>query len=200
MSKQEFLAQLRKKLGGLPQDDREERLAFYSEMIDDRMKEGLSEEEAVAGIGSVEQIVAQVIQETPIGKLARERIRPKRRMGAGEIILLVLGSPIWLSLGVAAVAVIISILVSLWATVVSAWAAFGSLVGGAFGGLVAFVVFLCGGHSAAGVAMLSGAFICAGLSVLMFYGCKLLTKGMVWLTKKVPFWIKNCFIKKEVAE
>ena len=30
MSKQEFLAQLRKGLSGLPQDDIEERLTFYS--------------------------------------------------------------------------------------------------------------------------------------------------------------------------
>lgn len=36
MSKEQFLGQLRKGLSGLPQDDREERLAFYSEMLDDR--------------------------------------------------------------------------------------------------------------------------------------------------------------------
>ena len=48
MGKQEFLAQLRKGLQGLPQEDIEERLTFYSEMIDDRMEEGLSEEEAVS--------------------------------------------------------------------------------------------------------------------------------------------------------
>ena len=45
MRKQEFLAQLRKALSGLPQDEIEERLTFYGEMIDDRMEEGLSEEE-----------------------------------------------------------------------------------------------------------------------------------------------------------
>ena len=59
MRKQEFLAKLRKGLSGLPQDDIEERLIFYSEMIEDRKEEGLSEEEAVAAIGSVDEIVAQ---------------------------------------------------------------------------------------------------------------------------------------------
>ena len=48
MNKQEFLSQLRKGLAGLPQNDIEERLAFYGEMIDDRIEEGLSEEEAVS--------------------------------------------------------------------------------------------------------------------------------------------------------
>ena len=48
MTKQAFLAALGERLVGLPQKDIEERLTFYSEMIDDRMEEGLSEEEAVA--------------------------------------------------------------------------------------------------------------------------------------------------------
>ena len=44
MNKQEFLAGLRKGLSGLPQEDIEERLLFYSEMIDDRIEEGMEEE------------------------------------------------------------------------------------------------------------------------------------------------------------
>ena len=47
MSKSEFLTALRARLGGLPQGDVAERLDFYSELIDDRMEEGLSEEAAV---------------------------------------------------------------------------------------------------------------------------------------------------------
>ena len=50
MNKQEFLAQLRKQLSGLPLKDAEDRITFYSEMIDDRMEEGLSEPEAVSAI------------------------------------------------------------------------------------------------------------------------------------------------------
>ena len=37
MSKQEFLSRLRQALSGLPEDDVAERIAFYSESIDDRM-------------------------------------------------------------------------------------------------------------------------------------------------------------------
>ena len=48
MNKQEFLDELRKGLCGLPSEDIEERINFYSEMIDDRMEEGLTEEESVA--------------------------------------------------------------------------------------------------------------------------------------------------------
>ena len=47
MNKLEFIAELRDRLSGLPQGEVEERLSFYSEMIDDRMEDGVSEKEAV---------------------------------------------------------------------------------------------------------------------------------------------------------
>ena len=47
MNKQEFLARLQKGLSGLPGEEIEEHLAFYSEMIDDRMEDGIPEETAV---------------------------------------------------------------------------------------------------------------------------------------------------------
>ena len=59
-------------------------------MIDDRMEEGLTEAEAIAGIGSVDKIVTQIVAETPITKLVREKVKPKRSLQAWEIILLVL--------------------------------------------------------------------------------------------------------------
>ena len=125
MNKQEFLAELRKGLSGLPQDDIEERLIFYNEMLEDRIEEGLSEEEAVSAIGSVEEIAAQTIADTPLTKIAKERIRPNRRLKAYEIILLTLGSPIWLPLGLAAAAVMLSLYIVLWAVIVSVWAVWG---------------------------------------------------------------------------
>ena len=79
MSKQEFLAQLRKGLSGLPQDDIEERLAFYSEMIEDQMEDGLSEEDAVLAVGSIDEIVTQVVADIPLTKIAKERIKTKER-------------------------------------------------------------------------------------------------------------------------
>ena len=82
MNKQEFLAGLRKGLSGLPQTDMEECLTFYAEMLDDRIEEGLSEEEAVAAAGAVEEIVRQTVDETPLAKIAKERVRPKRHLKA----------------------------------------------------------------------------------------------------------------------
>lgn len=200
MSKQEFLAQLRKGLSGLPQADIEEHLAFYSEMIDDRMEEGLLEEEAVSAVGTVDEIVTQVVAETPLAKIAKESMKAKRRLSAGEFVLLVLGSPIWLSLLIAAFAAILSLYIALWTVIISLWAVFGSLIGCAFGGVAAGIVLACSSNALLGIAMLAAGIVCAGLSVFMFYGCKVATKGCLILTKKIAAWIKNCFMKKEEAQ
>lgn len=199
MIKQDFLAQLRQGLSGLPQDDIEEHLAFYSEMIEDHIEEGLSEDDAVSAIGSVDEIVAQVVADIPFTKIARERIKSKRRLNAGEIVLLALGSPIWLPLGIAVFAVILSLYISLWAVIVSLWAFFDSLAACSVGGVLACIVFIVVGNGASGLAMLAAGLVCAGLSIFMFCGCRAVTDGALILTKKMAIWIKNCFIMKEAA-
>lgn len=199
MNKQEFLAGLRKSLSGLPQNDIEERLTFYSEMIEDRIEEGISEEEAVVAAGSVDEIARQTVADIPLAKIAKERIRPKHRLRAWEVVLLTLGSPIWLSLGITASAVIFALYVALWSVIVAMWAVFGSLAVCAVGSVPMCVIFVAHGNGISGLALLSAGIVCAGLSIFMFYGCKEITKGILMLTKKFALWIKHCFIRKEEA-
>lgn len=199
MSKQEFLGQLRKALSGLPQRDVEERLIFYSEMIEDRMEEGLSEEDAVLAVGAVDEIVAQIVTDTPFAKIAKESIRPKRRLGSGELVLLILGSPVWLSLCIAAFAVVLSLYISLWSVILSLWAVFASLALCAVVGVLACIVLGVYGHGLAVVAALAAGIVCVGLSLLMFCGCRAATKGSLALTKQMGVWIKKRFMRKRAA-
>ncbi len=199
MLKPEFLNSLRKALSGLPQPDIEERLTFYSEMIDDRMEEGLSEEDAVLAIGSVDDIVSQIVADIPLSKLVKEKITPKKRLKAWEIMLLVLGSPLWFSLVAAALAVIFSLYVVLWSVLISIWAVFVSLVGCALGCIAAGIIFACNGNLLTGIAVIAAVIVFLGLAIFLFFGCKAATKGVIFLTKRIAIWIKNCFIKKEAA-
>lgn len=199
MCKEEFLAGLRSGLSGLPQEEIEERLAFYSEMLDDRMEEGLSEEEAVAAAGDIGEIVGQAVADTPLAKIAKERMRPKRRLKAWEIVLLALGSPVWLSLGLAAAAVVFALYAALWAVLVSLWAVFGALSVCGAAGVPGCVLFAVRGSGAAGLALLAAGMVCAGLAILMFFGCQAATRAILLLTGKMTMWIKGCFIKKEEA-
>lgn len=199
MNKQEFIANLRESLRGLPRQDVEEHLSFYSEMIDDRTEEGLSEEDAVAQIGSVDAIAQEILAEIPLSRIAKERIKPKKQLRAWEIVLLVLGSPIWLSLAVAAFAVVLSLYVVLWSVIISLWAIFASLIGCSLGFIAAAIIFVMTGNGLTGAAMIGASLFCAGLAILLFFGCKAATRGILLLTKKLALGIKKCFVGKEAA-
>ena len=160
-------------------------MTFYTEMIDDRMEEGLSEEDAVAAVGSVEEIAAQILADTPLTKLRKEKVKPKRKLAGWEILLLILGSPLWLSLGLAVIAVVISLYLSLWAIVISLWAVFISLIACAFSGIVAGIVLAFVTTPLTGVVLAGGGLICAGLAIFLFYGCKAATRGTALLAKKL---------------
>ena len=201
MNKQEFLDRLRGELSILPSADTEERINFYSEMIDDRIEDGHLEEDAVLQIGDIQEIAKQILADTPITKLAKQKIKRTRRISALEIVLLVLGSPIWLSLILSAVAVALSVYVSLWSVVISLWACEAAFVGSAFGGFVsAIVIFATGQNTYAGVMMLAGGIFLVGFSILFSFVCKWVTKGMIWLTKKLTLWIKSLFLRKEKSQ
>ena len=185
MTKQEFTERLRKGLSGLPQSDMEEHLAFYCEMIDDKLEEGVTEEEAVAELGDPETLAASIIAETPLTKLVKERITPRHKLAAWEIVLLVLGAPLWLPLLLAALAVVLSLYVALWAVILALWAVFAALLVCMLAGIVTCVVLLCRGHVLMGLAMLGGGLVCAGTGVLMFFACRAVTKGVCKLTKRI---------------
>ena len=197
MTKAEFITELKKRLSGLTMRELEESLSFYGEMIDDRIEDGLPEEDAVKDVGEISEIAEQIISEIPLTTLAKERIKPKRRIKAWETVLLVLGSPIWLSLLIAAFAVTVSVYAVLWSVIVSVWAAFGAFVGGSVGGVGAFAVFVCTADIPSALVMLSGGAVCAGLAIFTFIGCKAATGGIVRLTVKIPLTVKKLFVKKE---
>ena len=197
MNKQTFLADLRARLKGLPPQDVEERLGFYSEMIDDRMEEGLSEEEAIREIGSVDAIVSQIVADTPLSKIAKEKIKPRRKLRAWEIVLIVLGAPLWAPLLIAAGAVALSLYAALWSVIISLWAVFASLAACAVAFVPTGIALACNGHVTTGVALIGSSMILAGLAVFAFVGCKEATRGTVILTKKIALGIKKCIIGKE---
>lgn len=197
MCKKEFLEKLRHSLYGLPRADIEERISFYSEMIDDRIEEGMTEEQAVLSVGGIEEIVSQTVADIPMSRLVSERVKSRRPRRGWEIALLALGSPIWLSLLIAAFAVVFSVYAVAYSLLISIWAVELSLAGCAVGGIISLPFFIIQGNPAGGFAILGVGIVCAGLSVLIFSACKATTKGILVLTKKSIVGIKSLFIAKE---
>ncbi|MBO5076780.1 MAG: DUF1700 domain-containing protein [Clostridia bacterium] len=197
MLKTEFLEQLRAGLAGLPQEDIDGRVAFYSEMIDDRMEEGLSEEEAVAGAGKISDIVTETLNDIPLKKIVKENMAIKRSRSGWEIALLILGFPLWFPLLVAAVAILFSLYIVLWSLVITLWAIEMSFWACALAGLVMAVFYGIKGDLLPCLALLGLGLFAAGLSILLFFGCVAASKGMIPLTKTILRGFKKLFIRKE---
>ncbi len=193
MTKAEFLAELRAAISGLPEADIEKSLDFYSEMIDDRVEDGIPEEEAVSALGSVEDIKTQILKDIPITKIIKEKVKPKRSFRGWEIAVIIIGFPLWFPLLIAAGAILFSIWVSLWAVVISFYAAEAAFMGSAFGGIIASAVMLACVNSLSGLFLLGCSLACVGLGILWIFVCKYSTKGLLWLTGT---FVKSLFMKK----
>ena len=200
MFREAFLGELRKGLAGLPEEELEGRLAFYEEMIDDRMEEGLTEEAAVAEVGPASRVIGQILAEIPLSRIVREKVKPRHALRVWEILLLVLGSPIWLSLLVAAAAVVLSLYAVLWAVVISLWAADLSLAASAVACVAGSILFLVKGRLIPACSALGAALVCAGLAILMFFLCLWLSKALVKGTGKFFAGLKARLMRKEKAE
>ena len=98
MNKTEFCALLGNKLKPyLSPKEMYKTLNFFEEMIDDRIDEGLSEEEAVSQLGDINIIVDQILDEHNIGKKQTKlvwRFIP-RELGFINIVLLF---PAWITI------------------------------------------------------------------------------------------------------
>ena len=197
MNKKEFLAALRAGLSGLPTEDIQRTLDFYSEMIDDYMEDGMSEAEAVSSVGSVRDIVAQILAETPLPKLVRAKVKPKRPLKAWEIVLLVLGSPVWVPLLLAGVLVLLSCYAVLWSVIVSLYAVDLSLVLCAVASIVGSFLYLPSGSVLPRVFLIGVGLMSAGLSVLLFFAFTKVTVWIVRLSKKALLALKFHVVRKE---
>jgi len=63
MTKSEFILSLSEALASLPGRERSRVLEYYEEMIDDRIESGMTEEDAVAAMGSIEEILKEAAPE-----------------------------------------------------------------------------------------------------------------------------------------
>lgn len=165
MTKKEFMAELRKKLSKLPSRDVIERLTFYSEMIDDRIEDGVSEEVAVASVGAPRDIAAQIISERRAQK-KKEKAQNGRKLKPIEVVLLILGSPLWIAFLAVGVAVVITIFAVVLTVNITLWAL-----------EIPFFIFSL-------------------LSHYLLVACKMTTKISILLVKKVISLIKSFFIGK----
>lgn len=192
MNKQEFLDELTKKLKGLPKEDIDEKISFYSEMIDDKIEDGKSEAQAIVEIGSTDDVVAEIASTTPLHKLMKQKMTPKRKLKIFEIILIILGSPVWIPiLAICLILFLVSYFI-LWILEFALYVVEGSLIVGGFGSIIMFFISLADKPT---VLYLAYGFMGLGVAGFFLLLCIVSTKGVIILSKKYAIAIKSWFIR-----
>lgn len=194
MTKKEFFALFRQELAGLPKDDLENRVSFYEEMIDDRMAEGKSEEEAIRDLGSVEEIANQIAEETSLVKLVKEKVKPNRKIKGWEIALIIVGFPLWFPLLLTGLILLFVAYLLTWVFTIVAYVIEASFAIVSVSGLVAFIAYIFGGGFS--LLPLGASIACLGAAILFGFVCYYITKGNIKLSKNIFIWIKRGFMRK----
>lgn len=202
MSKNEFLGKLRIEMQNAGLDNISNVIEYYDEMLEDRIEDGMTEEEAVASMESIQSIVNSMKADKPMSEVVKERIKEskdkaeKKGHSALWITLAILGSPIWASLLLAFAVVLFAFYVTIWALIFAFFATTVALGVASIACLVAAPVsiFLGWVPIATTVAL---------LGISLFFGgiCILLWSPVVSFAKFTTKWCKECvlWIKKKIT-
>lgn len=193
MTKQEFLSELERALGKLPHAEVEQALAFYDEAISDRMEDGLSEAEALAGLGPVDEIAAQIAAETP--PIPRAIARANTGSRTLNIVLLAVFSPIWIPIVLALAAAALSVYVAIWAVIAALWAVDAVLVLMPFAGLAALASTLGGGMPLPGVFVFGLSLVSSGFGLVASFAVFWASKLLFQATRTFARWIASLFVR-----
>ena len=191
MNKQEYLARLRAALACLPEGEIEESVAFYTEMIDDRVADGLTEEEATAQLDDPKAAARAIIADLPV--VPRTVVRTKQRNRVLYWTLVILGSPLWLTLLLAAGMLVLAGLLTIWCLILGLWLLAAGLLAGGPLGIGVCLWALAVGQPAYGVFELGSGLLCFGLGLFCLHGAVAASKTLMqvsrqWIAKaKAPF-------------
>lgn len=186
MKKQEFLRRLSAALSALPDEERARSMDYYAEIIDERMEDGADEGAAVAALGAPEQLAAEILKDVPLGTLVKSRVEESRRRAGSRALwttLVIIGSPLWISVGAAVLALAAAFLIVMWALIVSLYA-------------VLFAVCVSGAAFLAGAVLM--AVINGGFSGLFMAGTGLLLLGLSLLCWLPSLWAAKLLVRLSI--
>ena len=199
MLKQEFIEELKSLIGNLPYEDVNKYVEYYSEMIEDRIDDGMTEEDAVKEVGSPKVIAEQILKDN--GATINEQVSGAtnkdkkgfsfKNLDTLSIVLIIVSFPIWVSLLAGVFSMVVGVFAGLLSLFISAWActlSFGlcgiacTVMGIVYLFSEGLGTFLC--YTGAGILLI-------GLSILFYVGAKYFTKLCIYLCKKCVQSIKT---------
>ena len=202
MTKQEFLDSLRAGLEARAIQNIDSMIEYYDEMIADRMEDGMSEEEAVASIESVDAIVTQAVLDKPVSALVKEKVRKSRekaeKSGVGWvwILLAILGFPIWFPLGLTALILAFTFALVFWILVLVLFIVFFAIgISGVACFLGGFAIFMGFIPLATSLVSFGGGLVLIALCILLWKPLTAFAKAAGRAFASMILSIKKLFVK-----
>ena len=189
MTRDEFLGRLGELLSCLPAEQVEETKAFYAEAIADRMEDGMSEEEAVAAMGTPGEVAEATLDDLPAVPRAIARTRT-----ALLWVLAIVGSPVWVPLLAAFAAVAVTVYICIWVLALCVWIVAAALGGAGIVGLLLAVSGVTIGHFPYALASAGVGLGLVGVALFVGAGAWAASKQIarlsaLWARKAAsPFW------------
>lgn len=193
MNRVEFIGILSVELAALKRVEREKFITYYEEIIDDYMENGFDEEAVIEKIGNPKVIAKNILSEQDTVDIKV----PLTNSKVINMILLILGFPLWGSLVFAGLMVVLSGVIVIWCIPFTA-------------GVSALAFFLAGIYSivatpfmiaevlSVGVVQLGVGIASLGVSFLLAMATMYLCKNFAFFTKELSSRLLKLFNRKVV--
>jgi len=191
MNKLEFLDALQARLSSLPESEIHRILGYYAEMIDDRVESGMSEEEAVAALGSLDSIIESIMYDLSIPTLVRARVKESSHKFGNKalwVILVILTFPFWFPAVMACFGAVFSIFMALWGVIIGLFVAIGVLAVSGVGCIAGGFFFLFTRPLPMALFTLGVGCILTGVTIFMIKPIKHIAK---WIGKGISSLVRK---------
>lgn len=193
MNREEFIESIKSQLSSFPNNEGEKAAEFFNESINDRIEDGMTEEEAIASMGTPEEIVEKAMLDMTISTLVINRME-RKQLPTWAKILLGVTFPFWLPLLVAFAAVILVLYLCVWVVVLALCI---SCVGVAVAGIVmiALTIPQVMINGMAGAMLLGTGMVLIGISLFFALACYGAIKAAILLSQKMVRQTKKGIVR-----
>ncbi len=187
MTKAVFLRDLESQLKSLNNMERKKFISYYEEIIEDYIENGSTEETAVERVGYPESIAEDILKQES-GTDKKASTTTKGLIG----FLMVLGFPLWGSLLLAGILMVLSVYIVIWCLPVVV----GSVAIATFS---IAIVSVCGGffllivNPALAIVQFGLGVVCVGIAILTTFATIYLSKKLIEVTKSFTLKLIGIF-------
>lgn len=189
MTKNEFLRMLKGRISHLPKAERRKILQYYTEMISERMDDGMSEQEAIAALGDMDELFGDLPAPSKAPK-------PKSRLRGWQIAMLIVGAPVWVPLMIAMLSLLLAFYIVIWSLVISFYAVFAALAVSGLAVIYTGIASILSGDSQYFFSLMGAGFALSGFALLWLIPCNLFAKAMAKVTAATAKGVFRFFFRR----